>query len=201
MLALRDIMRTDVVTLDPELSLRDAMELFADRHISGAPVVAGGKVVGVISVSDLITFAASNPPVPAERDDQVEWGEWEAPATWTEGDEAAGTFFSDLWTDAGADVEERFSQVTGPEWDRFAEHTVAEAMTRRVRALASATPVEVAADVMRRNGIHRVHVMDDSALRGIVTTSDITRAVADHKLTARTYVFSKESRPRTHGWP
>ena len=56
MLKLRDIMTTDVVTASPELSLREAMDLLSSRHITGAPVVAGGKVVGVFSASDLLAF-------------------------------------------------------------------------------------------------------------------------------------------------
>ena len=43
MLRLRDIMTTDVVTVSPESTIREAMELFASRHISGAPVVAGNR--------------------------------------------------------------------------------------------------------------------------------------------------------------
>ena len=42
---------------------------------------------------------------------------------------------------------------------------------------------------MREHAIHRVLVMEQDRLRGIVTTSDIAAAVADHKLTTRTYVF------------
>ncbi len=40
MLRLRDIMTTELVTVAPELSLRDAMELLVTSHVSGAPVVA-----------------------------------------------------------------------------------------------------------------------------------------------------------------
>jgi CBS domain-containing protein len=58
MLRVRDIMTTDVVTLSPDLSLRDAMALLTRRHISGAPVVSAGRVVGVASLTDFADFAA-----------------------------------------------------------------------------------------------------------------------------------------------
>ncbi|MGH7713105.1 MAG: CBS domain-containing protein, partial [Gemmatimonadaceae bacterium] len=58
-------MTTDVLSVSPELSVRDAMALLASRHVSGAPVVTGGKVVGVISSTDLLDFAASLPGVPS----------------------------------------------------------------------------------------------------------------------------------------
>src|SRR5690606_28747092 len=55
MLKLRDIMTRDVTTLSPDLPLRDAMELLVSEHLSGAPVVSDGKLVGVISASDLLS--------------------------------------------------------------------------------------------------------------------------------------------------
>ena len=59
MLRLRDIMTTNVITVDPDVSIRQAMNLFTSRRISGAPVVAGNDVIGVISASDLVQFAAT----------------------------------------------------------------------------------------------------------------------------------------------
>jgi CBS domain-containing protein len=39
-------MSTGLVSLDPEDTLREAVTLFADYHLSGAPVVAAGQLVG-----------------------------------------------------------------------------------------------------------------------------------------------------------
>ena len=201
MLRLRDIMRTDVVTVDPELSLRDAMELFSEYHVSGAPVVSGDQVVGVISASDLLTFESSLPSVPQERATRAEWREGAGNSDGSEEDESSSTFYSDYWEDADTEIDERFNQAETKESDRYAEHTVSEAMSSRVCSFSSSTPVELAAETMRKDRIHRVLVMDGGVLLGIVTTSDITRAVAEHKLTNRTYVFGKGSRAGTHGWP
>ena len=57
MLKLRDIMTRDVVSAAPDLTIREAMELLSERHVSGAPVVDGGKVVGVFSASDLLALS------------------------------------------------------------------------------------------------------------------------------------------------
>jgi chloride channel protein, CIC family len=59
MLKVRDIMTRHVVTLSPDLTLEQASGVFAQRHISGAPVIASGRVVGVVSQSDILEFAAS----------------------------------------------------------------------------------------------------------------------------------------------
>ena len=192
MLRLRDIMTTDVLTISPELSIRDAMAFFATRHVSGAPVVASGKVVGVVSATDLMEFAASLPGVPVARLETEPVDEpWiRSEDEIVDDEEAPMAFFAETWEDAGADVSERMRQVDGPEWNALEEHTVAEAMTRELFALAPGTAVELAADRMRSAGVHRVLVMQGEVLVGIVTTKDIADAVADHRLTAHRYVFA-----------
>ena len=56
MLTVREIMSTDVVTLAPEATIREAMEALSANHLGGAPVVVGDRVVGVISMSDIVGF-------------------------------------------------------------------------------------------------------------------------------------------------
>jgi CBS domain-containing protein len=45
---------------------------------------------------------------------------------------------------------------------------------------------------MREKSIHRVLVVQNGELVGIVTTLDIVKAVADHRLMTRTYVFDRD---------
>jgi CBS domain-containing protein len=199
MLRLRDIMTTDLVTVDPNFTIREAMEVLASNRISGAPVVAGERVIGVVSATDLLQLAAGLPGVPTEReltpdlldDDSDAHG---FPSVLSTDEESSALYYTDLWDDAGATVVERMSGPANSEWNSLEEHTVAEAMTRLpVHALTPDTFVTVAADYMRRARIHRVLVMSGSKLLGVVTTSDITNAVADGKLTVHTYVFDRRS--------
>lgn len=174
----RDWMSTDVVTVAPDLTLRSAAELLATRHIGGAPVVAGSRVVGVVSMSDVLSFEASTPVVPAADSGRSEW-ELEPPEEWREGDEAPAAFFSDVWPDAGADVLERFEQTGSPEWDLLAEHTVAETMSRRVAAVGPEKSIQAAARLMTRLKIHRLLVLERGKLVGLLSASDIVRAVGE----------------------
>lgn len=64
MLTLREIMTTDLVTVSPEMNLHELAEVFASKRISGAPVVAGTDLVGVISSSDLLEFESTSPGSP-----------------------------------------------------------------------------------------------------------------------------------------
>jgi CBS domain-containing protein len=197
MLRLHEIMTRDVVTVSAELSLRDALSLFATRHITGAPVVSNGNVIGVVSLTDLAELAAVSPGSPTSRPEtQAEWGEWDEGGELPEGTEPPSAFFSDLWDDAGADVGDRMRVTEGPEWSALDDMLVSEAMTRHVCALSPTTAVDYAAEYMRSAAIHRVLVMDGDKLVGLVSTSDIANAVADHKLSRRVYVFgSAKGRP------
>lgn len=146
MLRLRDIMTTDVASATPDMTLREAMALLSDRHISGAPVVDGGKVVGVFSATDLLAYIA-------ELD--------------------------------SAQPSVSFRRRQTP----LEELTVSEVMTRGVKSLPPDSSVELAAAFMQRMQIHRVLVMEGAHLLGIVTTTDLAKAVAEHRIGNRTYVF------------
>jgi CBS domain-containing protein len=176
---MRDIMARDVLTLDPDQSLREAVNALSGREVSGAPVVSGGKLVGVISTSDILEFVASTPPVPDVQPDQTEWGELELDEEQVQEDEGAPTFFTDLWSDVGADVLERFYEQGGPEWDLLAENTVESVMTRKPIVLPSDATVGSAARLLLDRGIHRVLIVDDGQLVGIVTSTDLLQTIAN----------------------
>lgn len=192
MLQLRDIMTPDVLALSPELAVRDAMELLSSRHLSGAPVVAGRKVVGVVSATDLLTLAASVPRAPTAEAEADYWNEGDELPVWEDGDEPPSRYFTEHSSDAGSGAADRVDGAASG----LEEYTVSELMTRKVCSLPPTASVTAAADLMRTAHVHRVLVMDGAHLAGIVSTSDIARAVADHRLVQRTYVFDKSAPER-----
>jgi CBS domain-containing protein len=99
-----------------------------------------------------------------------------------EGEAPASFYFTDFYHGAGADVLERIETSDSPEWNHLEERTVGEAMTPSVWSLQSGTPVQHAARLMLENQIHRVLVVDDSILVGIVSATDIVRSVAQKGL-------------------
>jgi len=53
-LKIEDVMKREVVTVTPRTSMREFKELLRLKRISGAPVVEGNTLVGIISLEDLI---------------------------------------------------------------------------------------------------------------------------------------------------
>ena len=196
MLKLRDIMTADVVTLSPETTLREAADILATHHVGGAPVMEdGGRVVGVVSQGDLLAFEASAPPVqePQDVESSSEWEEWDEPPDWETDDSPPARFFTDLWVDAEQEVSARMAEPSPrePQHDPLSEHMVSEIMTRKVLSLPPDADVSVAAERMRSASVHRVLVIESGRLLGIVTTMDLTRAVADGRIGRNTFVFER----------
>ena len=51
----RDVMTTEVVTVDQDAPFKQVAELLAERRVSALPVLDGqGRVVGVVSEADLL---------------------------------------------------------------------------------------------------------------------------------------------------
>jgi CBS domain-containing protein len=181
MLRVRDIMTREVVTLAPESTIREAMETLSTNHLSGAPVVSGESVVGVISMSDILGLIVSGPdPVsPDQGESMVE--SWERSDDELEDDEDIQTAaVSDEVWDEWADDSGSIVDTASPEGYKLLDQcTVEEAMNRELFSLQASASVRAAATMMRERGIHRVIVMDGKSVVGIVSALDIARAVSE----------------------
>ena len=182
MVPLSEIMTTELVTVSPQLTLQEVARVFAEAGISGAPVVSGQELVGVVSSTDLVEFETTNPGSPRQRN-EAEWGDV-GTRTASDGsdDGEPGVYFTEMWDDAGAEVLTRF-EAESPEWNRMAEATVGSVMTTSVVSLRPDAEVREAARIMVMAGVHRILVVDDAGdLVGLVSASDIVRAVAERGL-------------------
>ena len=60
MLKAKDVMTREVITIDPETGLEEAIGRLVNNKISGMPVCDGdGKIVGMISEKDMLNFIFS----------------------------------------------------------------------------------------------------------------------------------------------
>lgn len=156
MLRARDLMESDVLTVDPEATLFDVHRLFAEEQISGAPVVDElGGLLGVITPSDLVRAVGerdASRPIEAE-------------------------YYRENLPQANPDW------IAGPDefQDRLMQVRVSDAMTRQIDSVEPDAPASELARRMREKGIHRLLVVKDGQLAGIVSAFDLLRVVEEMK--------------------
>jgi len=157
----RDVMQSDVYRLDPQMPIREALEVFEDLHISGAPVVDDGdRVIGVLSSFDVIRPTHL-------RGDGLEAGDHEFSML-----EPEDTMRQQLANDdVILDRETYSSRLWGGE-------TVADWMSPRVISVPPDASVARACRVMVREDIHRVFVMEEGRLLGVLSSFDVVRLCA-----------------------
>lgn len=172
LLTVADIMVAPVRTVPPDLSVAGLVRVLLADQITGAPVVdAGGRIVGVVSSSDVIRALTGNDEIAAGdtlRDDAMEPAVPGSPGEDPQ-ETLIGYFQSDL---AGLPPP---LPETGP---GLGDLTVADIMTPASFAIAPDATVRELAAFLTRGRIHRSLVVEHGALRGIVTSSDIVRMVA-----------------------
>lgn len=177
----REIMTSEVAVVSPDMTLREALEVLEGRGVAGAPVLRGTDVVGVLSATDFMDIEESSPPVPSFREGQPDWSESAEEEEWEEG-ASPPIFFVELWRESETDTAERMAETEGPEWDFLADHTVAEVMSRKLLSVGPDDDVRVAARRMQDAAAHRLLVLDGRRLVGVLSASDIVRAVAEGDL-------------------
>lgn len=52
--AVKEIMTTNVITVGPGEDLEKCMELFTDKHVRHLPVIGDEKIIGIISIGDVV---------------------------------------------------------------------------------------------------------------------------------------------------
>jgi len=174
-----DIMRRDPATVDPDMTLREAIDVLRGAGVSGAPVVRGGRLVGVLSATDLLEFEATTPGVPPERGELPDWPEEDMAAEEEDRTEDASAFFFGRWENSEGAVWNRIAGADTPEWDRLEQHTVEEIMSRDLVTVPSDAPLDEAARRMLEREVHRVLAVDGDDLVGILSAFDLVKLVAE----------------------
>jgi predicted transcriptional regulator len=154
----RDVMSRDLITASPEQSLVEVRHTLIESRIGGAPVVSGGRLVGVISRSDLIRIEELVETLDAEVSDNEEWLD----------DQADGFQHP---------APRRFEGFHA----RLKQLRVKDAMRSQVVTCSPETPIGELALEMTRQRVHRIVVVEKDRPVGIVSTLDIVKLVAGTK--------------------
>ncbi|HKJ03371.1 MAG TPA: CBS domain-containing protein [Longimicrobiales bacterium] len=180
MLTVRDVMSVSVVTVLPDTTVRQLARLLADEEISGAPVLdQSGTLLGVVSATDVVRLAAEDAEVhlasaslPSDRAVFPDPGGDEEP------DPDPYGFF--LPEDSPFSGERLLDQFAESELDAT---LVSEIMTPVAFSIGPEATLKELAEFLMRGRIHRAVVVEGARLRGIVSSVDVLRAVADGRLT------------------
>jgi CBS domain-containing protein len=157
-----DVMTREVWTLSPEMTLTEMDRLFVERRLSGAPVVEQGRLLGVASRADVIR-ALLHEQQQAER----------VSAAYT------SPFLLAIPT------LERLAKDSRAITERMIKLRVREIMTKDAKTVRPTEDVQRAARLMVAEGFHRLPVVEEGRLVGIITSTDIARLVAERGLAAR----------------
>lgn len=147
MLTVKDVMKTDVISVSPETEITHAVKLLLEKHINGLPVIdKNGKPVGIICQSDIIA-QQKKLPIPS--------------------------YFSFLdgfiSLSSMKNIEKEVKKISAV--------TVSEAMTPNPVTVRPDTLVEVVAALMVDNNYHTIPVVEGGKLVGIVGKEDILRTL------------------------
>ena len=158
----RDLMQTRVHVVSPRITLPELERELIARGVKGFPVVDGGKLVGIISRSDIVRQLCAERSL-AEiiadyqdvSDDTVESSRRAAASQ----------------ADVGAGVGRRIDQLR-----------VSDVMIHDVVAVEPTTTLADLARAMHERHIHRLPVVEGGRLVGIISAIDLARLVAEGRL-------------------
>lgn len=154
----KDFMRSDVFFVKPDHSVFDVAKVFSQNNISGAPVVEKGKVIGVISLSDIIGFMNLN---------------LADPDTVSHEPTSLSFLFLNL-VKMGKDFV-GFKK----ELERISRTQIKHMMSREVVCISPDAGLFEAAQVMERSDVNRLPVIENGKLVGIIARADLIKALIE----------------------
>ena len=150
----RDVMQPNVLVASPDMTLAALEDFLISKRISGVPVIERGALVGIISRSDVVRSLS------LERS------------------------LSGLIAAAFENPEEGTPPVELPPrlQPALAARTVREAMVADPVTVSPDTAIGEVARLLHTRHIHRVLVTEGKAVRGVISTLDLVRLVAEGTL-------------------
>jgi CBS domain-containing protein len=144
----RDLMTTDVISVDADTPAREIARLLAEHRISGVPVLdSAGAPIGMVSEGDLVVR-----------------------------DEADRVMRRDWWLTLLAEGEAMVTELMAtlaPEG-----RTARDIMSAPIHTIGASTDVADVARLLATYRIKRVPVVEDGRIVGIVSREDLVRAIA-----------------------
>jgi len=150
----KDLMSKDVICLHPEDSIFEAAKLFSQLDIHGLPVVKNGKLIGMITVTDIIKFIDI-------KTDNIP--------------EIKGTALPDVILAIFRTMKS--SENFERELEKISNFKVEDIMSKEVIIVNQKTSFLEIARLMDKHNIHRVPVVSKNKLVGMITGVDLMKVL------------------------
>jgi CBS domain-containing protein len=150
----RDSMNKNVIICKPDDPVGKLVELFRSKHISGMPVVENGKVVGMVSETDLLKLFKTT------------------------------ELSEDMILPSPFEIIEMpvRSLIRFEEFKKALEDIrikpVQEIMKKKIYSISPDSTLEDASGMMIKHGVNRLPVIENGKLVGILVRSDIIRGLS-----------------------
>lgn len=169
-LTVRDVMTSDILSVGPDMPVSELVQVLADEGIGGLPVVDADEVcVGVVSTTDV-----SRAVLREERVDRED-AETDGSGRHSTGDRERGGAFFHLPDARGVLPTASLSRLPVT---RLGARPVRDIMTPATFSVRPDATLPELSRFLLRSGIHRALVFENRRLVGVVTASDVLRAVA-----------------------
>jgi CBS domain-containing protein len=150
---IKDVMNPNIVFCKPDNTIREAAKILKENNVSGAPVLEGEELVGIISEADLLKLLI----LP----------------------EKGGLWLPSPFEVIEVPIRELLGwEETKKMLSDVGSTKIEEIMTKDVHTISSKASVEEASEHMIRHRINRLPVTEDNRLVGIVTRGDIIQGLA-----------------------
>jgi CBS domain-containing protein len=150
----KNFMNKKVISLSPDISIFDAAKILSKSNIAGAPVVEKRKMVGIISISDIVKYI------------NIKLGK--LPKIDSPG--LSSLIFAII-------KMEKLHQDFKKEMDRITCHKVREVMTKNVISIPLTMSLVEVAELMEKHDVNRLPVVSRGKLVGIVARADVIKAL------------------------
>ena len=189
---IKNLMSEDLITVDKDQNLSDALKLFRKHNVSRLPVVNHKELVGIISERDIATKLGSSKSesMPASRfhiSSVMVKDVITVPETMQLGEVAKIMLDNGIGSvpvmkdDEMVGIVSKADFVTLAVGIAFDKITVKEIMTKDVVAVAPTDRLVHARRQMMDANVGRLPVIDDDELVGMITSKDLMRAFIDFR--------------------
>ncbi len=153
MTKVEEVMTKPVVTVPPEMSVKEAAALLAEKDVSGAPVIADGRIIGIFSEVDILRSLKTTK-------------------------KNLRMVFPSISSIGIAFQEEVVQRELLEAYEEIGSRSVSEVMSKEAHTVTTDTTLKEAVMAMVLNDVNRLPVTQAGQLVGIVTRGDIIKGLA-----------------------